>query len=145
MKNKINIFTEELNNFKGVQKFKIKKELIAYNNDNKWLEKIVDRNTELCFYDLGFSENPQKIIPVKNHINKTGNNPFKNKSKTKVIFYDITSIYKKQTGSKIVECYGGWSPPKTNKNQNIQARNLCYFTVSAYCLGFKNIKAFIVI
>ena len=145
MKNKINIFTQELSKFKGVEKLKIKKDLIACDNNNKWLEKIVHKNTELCFYDLGFSKNPQKVIPVKNHINKTGKNPFKNKSKTKVVFYDITSIYKKQTGSKIVECYGSWNPPKTNKNQYIQARNLCYFTAMAYCLGFKNIKAFVVI
>ena len=145
MKNKINIFTKELSKFKGVEKLKIKKDLISCDNDNKWLEKIVHKKTELCFYDLGFSKNPQKVIPVKNHINKTGKNPFKNKSKTKVVFYDITSIYKKQTGSKIVECYGNWNPPKTNKNQYIQARNLCYFTAMAYCLGFKNIKAFVVI
>ena len=39
MKNKINIFTEELNNFKGIEKFKLKKDLIACNNDSKWLEK----------------------------------------------------------------------------------------------------------
>ena len=35
-----------------------------------------------------------KIIPVKNHINKMGKNPFKNESKTKVVFYDITSHIK---------------------------------------------------
>ena len=145
MKNKINIFTEELNNFKGIEKFKLKKDLIACDNDSRWLEKIPHKNTELYFYDLGISKKPQKIIPVKNHINKMGKNPFKNESKTKVVFYDITSIYKKQTGSKVVECYGSWSPPKTKKTQKIQARNLCYFTTMAYCLGFKNIRAFVVI
>ena len=45
MKNKINIFTEELNNFKGIEKFKLKKDLIAYNNDSRWLEKIPHKNT----------------------------------------------------------------------------------------------------
>ncbi|MBI72305.1 MAG: hypothetical protein CMG61_02455 [Candidatus Marinimicrobia bacterium] len=145
MKNKINIFTEELNSFKEIEKFKIKKDLIVCNNDKKWLEKIPHKNIELRFYDLGFSKNPQKIIPVKNHINKTGLNPLKNKSKTTVVFYDITSIYQKQPGSKVVECYGGWIPPKIKKTQSIQARSLCYFTVMAYCSGFKNIRAFVII
>ena len=44
-----------------------------------------------------------------------GKNPFKNESKTKVVFYDITSIYKKQTGSKIVECYGTGTHRKQRK------------------------------
>ena len=52
--------------------------------------------------------------------------------------------YIKQTGSKVVECYGKAST-QNKENQKIQARNLCYFTTMAYCLGFKNIRAFVVI
>ena len=60
MKNKINIFTEELNNFKGIEKFKLKKELIARYNDNKWLEKIPHKNTELIFMTWGFLKTHKK-------------------------------------------------------------------------------------
>ena len=57
--NKINIFTEELNKFKGVEKFKLK-DLIACNNDSRWLEKIPHKTQSFIFTIWGFLKNHKK-------------------------------------------------------------------------------------
>ena len=60
MKNKINIFTEELNKFRGIEKFKIKKDLIACNNDSRWLEKFPTKTQSFIFTIWGFLKNHKK-------------------------------------------------------------------------------------
>ena len=79
------------------------------------LSKIYKRE-EIHIYDLGFCKQ-NKIIPINNHINKTGINPLRETQTNTIRFYDITNIYEKQQRGKIAECFGRRepTPPQEHK------------------------------
>ena len=65
----------------------------------------IKNKEEIHIYDLGFN-NQNNIIPINNHINKTGINPLREQQSETFQFYDITNIYEKQVKGKIAECFG---------------------------------------
>ena len=98
----------------------------------------IKKDTLVKIYDLGFiEEESQKIIEVKDHLNKTGINPIIGSDK--IEFKDISCLYKSKTGI-VTTCCG--------KNLNLNHKNpshfLCFFSVLAFYLGFTNISGFLI-
>ena len=106
------------------------------------LSKIYKRE-EIHIYDLGFCKQ-NKIIPINNHINKTGINPLRETQTNTISFYDITNIYEKQQRGKIAECFGQREPTPSKSIKHIQTRFLCNYVIIAHLLGFKKIFASVV-
>ena len=112
-------------------------------NSNKYpIKKTQQKQSPIYIYDLGFNKH-NKIIPIKNHINKTGINSMRENPNKQIEFYDITKIYQNQNQAQIAECFGHHTPtPKTNNY--IQTRFLCNHVVSLYCAGYTNIFAYVI-
>ena len=108
----------------------------------EYLKPLATKESTIHIYDLGFKNN-KTVVPIKNHINKTGINPLRGEQDANIQFYDITTIYNKQGNSKIAECFGKHNPLKINNNY-IQTRFLCNHVISAYFIGFKNIFAYVI-
>ena len=95
-----------------------------------------NKKREIVIYDVSKNiKTSKKIIPINNHINKTGSNPLRGHQK-QTAFYDITQIYQKQKNAKIAVCFGN-HPPKEKNGEFVSARFLCHYTILAYCAGFK--------
>ena len=140
MQNKKIFITQEAAKYINSKTLKLEKTIILPKTSNKLFQKLKNKNQAIYIYDLGFN-NTKKIIPINNHINKTGSNPLYGENK--IIFYDITNIYQQQEKGKIAECFGSHNPIKKN-NKHTQTRFLCHHTVAAYCAGFKKIFAYII-
>ena len=106
------------------------------------LNNNINKETPIYIYDLGFKTRG-KIIPINNHINKTGKNPLREKSPLRITFYDISKIYQPQKGGKTAECFGN-HPPHTTNTTYVQTRHLCNYAIKAYCAGFKIIFGYVV-
>mgnify|MGYP002006855191 CR=1 FL=1 len=96
----------------------------------------------IFIYDRGFNKG-LSIIPISNHINKTGKNPLIGKQNNEIKFFDITEIYGFSKQSKIAVCFGQHKPVRIKKNM-IATRFLCNHVIAAYCAGFKNIFAYVI-
>ena len=139
MKNKIIFITKEVEKKIKLEEFGLQKSSTI---SSKKLQKIKNNQTEIHIYDLGFNRN-NKIVPIVNHINKTGTNPLRTKKTKEIQFYDITKIYQKQKGGKIAECFGS-KPPTKQQNKYIQTKFLCNYAILAHCLGFKKIFGYVI-
>ena len=142
MQNKKIFITQEVADSKHKEDLEFKKIIILPRKSIDFFQKQKNKNQTIHIYDLGFN-NTQKIIPINNHINKTGSNPLYRQNNNKIIFYDITNIYQQQKKGKTAECFGLHQPPP-KKNSYIQARFLCHHTIAAHCAGFKKIFAYII-
>ena len=143
MNKKQTIITEELNNKIDFKKFQIQNPVVAHQRSSDWIKKIKNKKAPIYIYDIGFNSAPNKTVSIKNHINKTGTNPLRNKFEEKIIFHDITNIYNIEKNAKIAECFGHNKPDKTNR-QHIQAHFLCNYTIIAHLFGYKNIFAYVI-
>ena len=141
MANNITLITRAVEEKINLEEFNIKNPIVLPLNSAGVCNRLSTKESTLYIYDLGFNEN-NKIIPIKNHINKTGVNPLREYRENKTNFYDITNMYKKQENSKIAECFGFQKP--TQQKEYIQTRFLCNHVIMAYCLGFKNIFAYVI-
>ena len=112
---------------------------IEYYNHYKSLQKLPQ---QIHIYDAGFNKK-QKIIPIKNHINKTGTNILRNNQNNKIQFYDITNIYQPQPHARVAECFGRHKPKTMNQNHT-QARFLCSYVIAAHYAGIKEIFAYVI-
>ena len=139
MKNKIIFITKEVEKNIKLEKFGLQGSNII---STEKLQKIKDQKTEIHIYDLGFNKK-NKIIPIINHINKTGRNPLRTKKTKEIKFYDITKIYQKQRGGKIAECFGEKNPQK-KQNKYVQTKFLCNYAILAHCLGIEKIFGYVI-
>ena len=139
MKNKIIFITKEVEKKIKLEEFDLQE---SNTISPQKLQKIKNNQTEIHIYDLGFNRK-NKIIPIVNHINKTGKNPLRTKKTTEIQFYDITKIYQKQKGGKVAECFGNKIPTK-QQNKYIQTKFLCNYAILAHCLGFKKIFGYVI-
>ena len=139
MKNKIIFITKEVEKNTKLEDFGLQESNII---SAKKLQNIKNNQTEIHIYDLGFN-GKNKIVPVINHINKTGTNPLRTNEVKEIQFYDITKIYQKQKGGKIAECFGNRAPTN-QKHKYIQTKFLCNYAILAHCLGFKKIFGYVI-
>ncbi len=131
------IITQEIINAKK----EISHDIVADIHNIKKLKKdlsLIKKNTPIKIYDLGFFEKgSQKIIEVKDHLNKTGINPIIGSDE--IDFKDIASLYKSKTGV-VTTCCG----KILNLNYKNPSHFLCVFSVLVFYLGFNNISGFII-
>ena len=105
--------------------------------------QLIPKDTPIYIYDKGY-KNKNKIIPINNHINKTGVNPIREAHPQEILFYDITNIYQKNIKGKIAECFGNKQPTQQKNKEYVQGRFLCNYTILAHYVGLSQIYAFIV-
>lgn len=125
-----------------VKKFNLEAAEVLSQNPILYFQSLQKIPQKIYIYDAGFNGCTQ-IVPIRNHINKTGINILRNEQNKKITFYDITNIYQKQPHSRIAECFGNHVPKKTN-HQYTQARFLCNYVIAAHHVGIKEIFAYIV-
>ena len=126
-----------------LHKFNLQDAQIMPKQTTNYFKKIKDKEEAIHIYDLGFNKH-KKIIPINNHINKTGENPLRRTKQNKTVFYDITKIYQRQKLAKTAECFGDKQHKENNNNNNTQTRFLCNYVISAYCQGIKKIFAYVI-
>lgn len=142
MKTKQIFITQELALKINLKDFQLQRAQIIPKDPSVFFNKHSNKKQEIHIYDLGFNTNAT-IIPINNHINKTGINPLREDKTTKTQFYDITKIYQEQKQGEIAECFGNKTPQK-KQNKYKQTRFLCNYAIAAYCAGFKTIFAYII-
>ena len=111
-------------------------------NSLAFFKKETQKKDPIYIYDCGFNKE-QQIIPVSNHINKTGSNPLIGNQKKQIMFFDITNIYSTSKPAKTAVCFGNQKPVNIEKNM-IGAHFLCHHVIAAYCAGFKTIFAYVI-
>ena len=80
------------------------------------------------------------IIPVSDHINRTGQNPLVgNSTSKKVEFIDISNLYHSDKNGITTDCCG----EALNKAYIYPSHHLCNFTLVARSMGIKKIQAFL--
>ena len=144
MENNIHIaITQEAQKIQNIEKKLFGKPTILLLNNSIKSFKEIQKPKTIHIFDKGF-EKTGEIIPINNHINKTGINPLRENKVKKIQFYDITEIYQKHKQGKIAECYGNKTPIKNKNPQYIQGKYLCNYVILAHSFGFKEIFAYII-
>ena len=83
---------------------------------------------------------PGTIIPVQNHINRTGTNILTGRQKLLGIdFIDMTNLYQKNKNSIITDCCG----EILNNKYKYPSHYLCHITTLAHAMKIKNIYGFL--
>ena len=145
---KTHIITEELYKaIPNIQKIlKLKNSTITQNTTNPFNKISNKTKTSIYIYDISKNHKPNQsisIIPINNHINKTGVNPLRKKSNKKIQFYDITEIYQQTPKGKIAACYGNKTPPQ-NKTKHISTGYLCCFSIIARLFYSEKVYGFVI-
>lgn len=124
------------------------KNIIIINNEDttktiRQIKKII--TTPIHIYDVTENREYKKneIIPVSNHINKTGHNPLIGYQKIlPEPFIDISQLYHSSNG---VTTFSLGEYFKTHKEKyKYPSKYLCYISIIARALGKNNIHAFLV-
>ena len=104
----------------------------------KWKVSVVRKfPSKFCIY-MCLSKS---IIKVKDHINRTGENPLiSHQKKLNIEFIDITKIYKIEKNAVNTDCCG----KKLNKKYTYPSHYLCNISILAKAMGIKKISAFLV-
>ena len=142
MNNTITLITQDVANTINIKGLGLKSAQIISNPNKCPIKKPQPKQTQIYLYDLGFNKQ-NKIIPINNHINKTGVNPMRENPNKQIEFYDITNIYQSQKQGQIAECFGHYPPTQKTKNY-IQTRFLCNHVISLYCAGYTAIFAYVI-
>ena len=80
------------------------------------------------------------IIPVQDHINRTGTNILIGMQKFLGIdFIDVTNIYQKQSNSIITDCCG----ETLNNKYEYPSHYICHITTLAHMMNIRNIHGFL--
>ena len=83
---------------------------------------------------------PGAIIPVQDHINRTGTNVLMGKQKFLGIdFIDMTNIYQNHKNSIITDCCG----ETLNNKYEYPSHYICHITTFAHIMNIKNIHGFL--
>ncbi len=82
----------------------------------------------------------EEIIPIRDHINKTGKNiliPLRKKLEGE--FFDVSNLYKNNEDGIVTTCCG----ESLNTNTPYPSHHLCHFAVLARAVNIKNIQAYL--
>ena len=107
------------------------------------LLKNKNKTNTISIYDKTFNNKlPNKhIIPVNDHINKTGINPLIGRQKQlNIDFIDMTHVYNKQPEGVITHCYGKTLP----LNNNNESHYMSLITILCKATGYTSINGFLV-
>ena len=142
MQTKQKFITQEVASQIDLIKFHLEEAKILPHNSIAFFQNQKKTEDPIYIYDLGF-KGELNLVPVSNHINKTGLNPLRGNQKENNFFYDITTMYQEQKNSQTAECFG-YHEPGEDKQNYIQTRFLCNHVIVAYCLGLKTIFAYVI-
>ncbi len=140
---KMNIITEQLAN-----KLPKDSELQKYNivnptNFNELYQLLKARKkNEINVIDLTSTHKEEHgtIIPVQDHINRTGTNILTGKQKVLSIdFIDMTNIYQKKKNNIITDCCG----KSLNNKYEYPSHYICHITNIAFAMNIKKINGFL--
>ena len=112
----------------------------SYEEINSLLKLIP--TTMIQIYDSTFTPHYKRgsIIPVSDHINRTGMNPLIGNSPSKQIkFIDVTNLYHCEKIGITTDCCGD----KLDKSYIYPSHFLCNFSIVARSLGIEKIQAFL--
>ena len=80
------------------------------------------------------------IIPLHDHINRTGTNILRGKQKLlEINFIDTTKIYAKNINGIVTDCSG----KKLNQNYEYPSHYICHITTLACAMNINNIQGFL--
>lgn len=104
------------------------------------IRKFVD---QISIYDVSPSaNNAGEILPVNDHVNRTGENPLINRQKKlNVEFPDISSLYIKKEKGITTFCCGSHDPKDKIENPSMYLSNI---SILARVLDFREIHGYIV-
>ena len=142
MKNKQIFITKKVYQKIDIKNTTLYNAKIIKNTKAFWEREIKHPKEPIFLYDLGFNLK-NTIVPINNHINKTGINILREESQKKINFYDITNIYTPNPKGRTAECFGDNKPIFKN-SQYIQTYNLCNHVILAHRCGAKKIYAFVI-
>ena len=143
MNNKNIFMTPDFDAYNQIYKIIKREEARVFKKNALQQLQAIPKATPIYIYDKGY-KNKNQIIPINNHINKTGVNPIREEHTSEILFYDITNIYQKNIKGKIAECFGNKQPTQQKNKDYIQGRFLCNYTILAHYAGLSQIYAFIV-
>ena len=101
---------------------------------NRTIITVYDR-TSTSLFNVG------EILGVKDHINRTGNNPLiGNQKKLNIDFIDMNNTYKRKPPFVITDCCG----EKLNFNYSYPSHYLCNISILAKAMGLQSVSAYLV-
>ena len=103
---------------------------------------VEENPSDLIIYDRTRNKTHKgnTIIPVKDHINRTGNNPLIGRqSQLGFDFIDITNLYNYSGKGVITDCCG----EALNNKYDYPSHYLCNISVLARAVGIKRLQAFL--
>ena len=139
----MNIITEQLAKklpkYSKLQKYNI----VNPTNFNELFQQLkTNKTNEINVIDLTSTnkEDHGTIIPVQDHINRTGTNILTGKQKIlNIDFIDMTYIYHKKKNSIITDCCG----KILNNKYEYPSHYICHITNIAYAMNIKKIYGFL--
>ncbi len=105
--------------------------------------KVLKNKKTIKIYDLTISSKLEKfqIIPVNDHINRTGKNPLITRQKElKIDFLDSTKLYKQKKKGIITDCCG----ERLNKNYLFPSHYLSNISILAKALKINKFSAYLI-
>ena len=126
--------------------------VVSSNKYEKLIKKLANKEKqEVLIFDTTTNQNHRnlEIIEVKDHINKTGENPLIEHQKSfNQRFIDITDIYKpnNHTQARTTTSKGKRTTTNTHKrpNQKYASTYLCNIAIICAALQFKKIRGFLI-
>jgi len=139
----LNIITEQLANKLPEDSKLLKYNIINPVNFNQLYQLLTfNKISEICVTDSTATDNIEfgTIIPVKDHVNRTGTNILIGKQQfLRIDFIDMTNQYITKQNSIITDCCG-----KTlNNKYNYPSHYLCHIVCLAHALKINKINGFL--
>ena len=138
-KDKIVIITKEAKNTINKNNLKIKEDFV-YNKET--INNLINiKNKQITIYDVTYIKTNKKEIKVKDHINKTGENPIiGNQKKLKLDFIDVTKIYKNKKDGVVTTSVGRKAFKQNKTKKKNLSTEICNIAILCKALKAKHIE-----
>jgi len=139
----MNIITKQLANKLPKNSELHKHNIVNPTNYNELYQQLKSNTiNEINVIDLTSTHKEEHgiIIPVHDHINRTGTNILTGKQKLLCIdFIDMTKLYQKKKNSIITDCCG----ENLNNKYEYPSHYICHITTLAHAMNIKNIYGYL--
>ena len=140
---RINITTRQLANKLSKDSKLLKQNIVNPKNFNQIYQLLTsNRKNEIYVTDSTSTEKKESgtIIPIKDHINRTGINILRAKQIfLNIDFIDSTNLYKSKNNSIITDCCG----EALNNKYKYPSHYICHIIILAHAMNIKNIYGFL--
>ena len=139
----INITTRQLANKLSKDSKLLKQNIVNPKNFNQIYQLLTsNRKNEIYVTDSTSTKKKESgtIIPIKDHINRTGINILRAKQIfLNIDFIDSTNLYKSKNNSIITDCCG----EALNNKYKYPSHYICHIIILAHAMNIKNIYGFL--